>query len=509
MSNLKEKVLSVEDLTNEISLTNNNLKSKFDGPFLQKHFNKNGLRMKAANDGKKIIAIENVLKENLYNSLAQAIIKIIQTPHIILKIFLCIFSLASTSLASYLVIQSIVTYFMYEASTTSRTIYENPTPFPKVTFCNVNSFTTEYGYNLSQSRVFNFNDLSIGEKQKLGHDLRDILIECSFYGNKCTSNDFIWSYDASFGNCYTFNTGYYSNGTQIDIKQLSVAGVSFGLSLMLYVNFDEKLLENVPSINGLGALIRIDNSSYSKFYLDTGILVSAGFQTNIAVEREFKQMLPKPYSNCEVEPNSSKFKQGLELYNLIGQTKYAYSQQLCIFQCIQRESIKKYNCTLSYITSLFNASACNFSFKEFRSALDNITKSGEIFHDICLPLCPLECNQTLYKTSISSFSLYGTKYLSTIQRNPNLASDFLKRTLDSITATQSFVKLNVFYESLSYTISTETSKIDVISLLASIGGNLGLFLGVSVFSLCEIFEAFIEIFFILMVKNKANVEASV
>jgi hypothetical protein len=38
---------------------------------------------------------------------------------------------------------------------------------------------------------------------------------------------------------------------------------------------------------------------------------------------------------------------------------------------------------------------------------------------------------------------------------------------------------------------------DLVSLLASIGGNLGLFLGMSVFSLAEIVEVIIEIVFVL------------
>ena len=42
---------------------------------------------------------------------------------------------------------------------------------------------------------------------------------------------------------------------------------------------------------------------------------------------------------------------------------------------------------------------------------------------------------------------------------------------------------------------------DWVNLLASIGGNLSLFLGVSVFSVCEIIEVLIEIYFI---KNKSN-----
>jgi hypothetical protein len=42
---------------------------------------------------------------------------------------------------------------------------------------------------------------------------------------------------------------------------------------------------------------------------------------------------------------------------------------------------------------------------------------------------------------------------------------------------------------------------DIVSMLASIGGNLGLFLGVSVFSLCELVEVAIEVYHVKQAKN--------
>ena len=71
--------------------------------------------------------------------------------------------------------------------------------------------------------------------------------------------------------------------------------------------------------------------------------------------------------------------------------------------------------------------------------------------------------------------------------------DFINRTLDSQLIKDSFVDISISYESLSYALSTETPKMDVVSLLAEIGGNLGLFLGLSVFSLFEFIEALMEI----------------
>ena len=113
-------------------------------------------------------------------------------------------------------------------------------------------------------------------------------------------------------------------------------------------------------------------------------------------------------------------------------------------------------------------------------------------------MCPLECNQLLFKTSLSSYQLNGNFFINSL--NENVRADFIKRSIDANTIRESLVGVNVFYESLSYAYSNELPKMDIVSLLGSIGGNLGLFLGVSVFTLCEMIEVLMEVFYVLKKK---------
>jgi len=95
----------------------------------------------------------------------------------------------------------------------------------------------------------------------------------------------------------------------------------------------------------------------------------------------------------------------------------------------------------------------------------------------------------------------GDDFVEYIKYNDNLSTDFVTTRINAINAAKSIVKVNIFYESMSYELSTESPKMDIVSMLASIGGNLGLFLGVSVFSLCEIVEVALEIFSVKRAKN--------
>ena len=69
-------------------------------------------------------------------------------------------------------------------------------------------------------------------------------------------------------------------------------GLDFGLQLTLYVNIYEKLLNDTLNIFGLGALIRIGNSSYLSDYSNGGLFLPAGLDSYVSVEREFKSILP-------------------------------------------------------------------------------------------------------------------------------------------------------------------------------------------------------------------------
>ena len=88
--------------------------------------------------------IKKLIKETLYNSLAQAIIKMLETPVFALKVFLFLCVILSSGLCSFMIKELIVNFFSFGVSTTSRTLYETPALFPKVTICNTNPFTTQY-----------------------------------------------------------------------------------------------------------------------------------------------------------------------------------------------------------------------------------------------------------------------------------------------------------------------------------------------------------------------------
>ena len=337
-------------------------------------------------------------------------------------------------------------------------------------------------------------------------------MSCTFNDIPCSFDEFQWRFDPLFGNCYIYNTGL--NGS---LKQSTVAGPYYGLRMQLYIGYHENLtLFNsfgnsfFNRNNFFGGFIFVDNaSSYTDHTIDGGTLVSAGFETVIALERSFSFILPKPYSKCELDNNAAPDSSPNSLVPVFVNSGFGYSQQLCIKQCYQKEMIKICNCTDPYILSFLNYRVCN-SLSEI-NCVNTVWASVYInqtyIPEHCLPLCPLECNKTVYTTRVSSLVLTGGEYYTGLaETNPNISADFVSRPVNEARAIQSFLAVYVFYDSLSYTQSIEAPQMDLVALLASMGGNLGLFLGVSVFSLGELVQVAIEIFFIKTNKKVLSAE---
>ncbi len=175
-----------------------------------------------------------------------------------------------------------------------------------------------------------------------------------------------------------------------------------------------------------------------------------------------------------------------------------YYQELCLIQCLQEKSIEKCHCANPLFLSLF--SQAQLCIQKSELACTNRIFDAESFENLsksCLNLCPLECNQTEYRVSSTNINVIGDIYADYLNENENLREDFLTANpIDSKTAANNFVYLFVSYESLSYEIASQLANMDVVLLLSNIGGTLGLFLGISVLSLCEIVEVFLELYFI-------------
>ena len=80
-----------------------------------------------------------------------------------------------------------------------------------------------------------------------------------------------------------------------------------------------------------------------------------------------------------------------------------------------------------------------------------------------------------------------------IKKRENFLSKYDNETLSDESIKNGLVKINIFYDSLSFTQITESVKMNKVSLLASIGGFMGMFLGMSLMTFIEILELLVRL----------------
>ncbi|CAG5134503.1 unnamed protein product, partial [Candidula unifasciata] len=107
----------------------------------------------------------------------------------------------------------------------------------------------------------------------MGHQIQNMLIQCSYAGGQCVMSNFTVSQSTSYGNCYTIQNTLWAARR---------SGPDQGFQLILFLETDEY----VPGItNEKGIQLIIHEQGTTAFPDDEGIAVAAGTQTVIGLRQ--------------------------------------------------------------------------------------------------------------------------------------------------------------------------------------------------------------------------------
>jgi hypothetical protein len=417
---------------------------------------------------------------------------------------------------------------MYEVTTKTRILFDKKVTFPTVNICFKQKFSTSYALEILEKvldenqklNIFDeeiYNKISYKETQKfitdtkliakvellkmkltdsqrqlLSFSMNQSLIGCNFNAKSdyCTSNDFNWKYDDIYGNCFLFNAGLDQNG-RFNGKFLEslIPGKPNGLQITMYLNIIEELKILSQSY---GLFINVDYGQNNGF--SNMIEISTGFETNIAINREFVQQYPTPYSYCEFFDNLPK-NFDPKLYKMFPELRMNFKQSVCFDLCHQTILKEQCNCTIDDLYSFYNIQNC---YSKAEMDCLNIIMDKYIYEDFfekeCAPFCPLECNQKIYHLTISSTKL-NLKYFANFLREQNLTMLSVEDQKNHL------IKFNIYFDSFSYKLITEMPSLNIVVLFSNIGGTLGLLMGVSFLTCIELIDFLLQVCFILLPKS--------
>jgi hypothetical protein len=424
-----------------------------------------------------------------------------------------------------------ISFFNYDVLINMEFKTEMPTDFPAVTICNLNPIdrkkastyinqvlnASDLNYvrntflididpstviNLIKSSIISDPNLNYSNRINFGFSLDYMMLTCQFNGYECNKSDFITTYNYDYGNCFTFNSGYDSNGNQIPIKQISEAGSDKSLKIDLFLG--DEFIQSEFLLNS-GARVIVHNQSVTPIFKSEGRDVASGYLSNIGLTRSFFNKLNQPYSDCisnTSDPNSFNSIFYKSIFNILNIK--TYRQKNCLQLCLQEYINNQCQCLDGSLPNIYNQSKICNNLTTLHCIQDIKSKyfSNNTLVSQCYKYCPLECSSSsfLYSGSISRYpSMYYVNYL---QNRLNAFSKILapnqtSRYLNSNNITKNIVYINVFYDDLLTTFIQEIPAIDGNFLIGNLGGYIGLFAGLTLLSFVEILELFIEVLMIL------------
>ncbi len=392
-----------------------------------------------------------IISENISHILSQSTVyalpKVFQSKRVFFKIFWTLYFIGASFVTIWQVKSAINRYYDHEVLTQITSIYQQPMPFPTISFCPSipNAF-----YNKS---------------------LKSILSECwDFYENDCRGNfeSYFESFESgSYGICYRYNSGRNMSGHSTEIINSNSGGG------------DDQLWIRFPNNFSISVIVH-DQSTLPKSFENENFqgevsMVEDHSLTLLSVHKTIEKRLEFPYNDCYKD--LKQFPLNKTIINYIQLKNATYKQTDCLALCFD----------ILYL----NENPCNCT----------NTSLGHVWND-----CWIKKDKENYTscTWLYRVDFYRKSILNSCQMYCPEECDSISYSVLKDSVRYDFQDLVIFFESLKYTSISELPKTDGFDFISNIAGISGIFIGASFVSFFEITEIIIEIFFILFEKKKAK-----
>ena len=404
---------------------------------------------------------------------------------LIRKIFWGLFFLFSLIICLYNVSMSIRIFVSTPTATTVTSRHVPTIRFPAVTICNMHLFRMTYleQYNLTdltratlnlkiktQDRVREefreqclryktFVNTSITFEDALmegGQKLEDFVVECEFLGVPCDLRRDFTPVMTPVGRCYTFN----GRNALEQYKNVSGIGYRHGLELVLNLQQDEF---SGTFTREAGARVVVHNQEHPPSVLENGLAVPIGSSAYMSIRaRQIDDRSQTGFSNCQNRDEA----QGFDIVE-----GFDYSLSACLSDCIAKDIAEVCECIhgvpVPSVGSFANYDKCSIV------QLCCIAASLITTEDCG---CTIACNQSLFDV-ITTYSTYpALGEIAELAEIYNTTQEVIRN---------SFLSVRVFFSELIMVTEITEISYSLTALVADIGGQFGLFLGLSIISLTE------------------------
>ncbi|XP_028411343.1 amiloride-sensitive sodium channel subunit alpha-like [Dendronephthya gigantea] len=490
---------------------------------------------------------QQLLKEFSQESSAGGINKVFSSKPLLIRliwVLLCVVCYGAMIYLSYIAIK---TYFDKPTSTYVEVSFETDMTFPSVTICNLNKFRKDAlqnlpglnkiinnkksdranvdeenlffqkmkrrsgmtlpagGMNFSKTNQVSSKDIlenamlaasvkySEKDLKKAGHQFEDLVSSCRWMGIQCNSkssyfknywrNTWNWKY----GNCYTFNFGLSEGNNTVTPLTTTKAGPKYGLTIDLFIEQAQYIRQLTEEA---GVKVVIINGKQHPFPFQEGTAVSPGTATAIALRKEVIERVDR-YSNRSCVEDTEIFD---SIYN--EDASLAYTIQSCLDTCLVEQQIKECNCSDARYAR--NGKACSNTTEN--ECIVNVETKYRKDEYGCIKRCPQRCRSVSYRTTISEAQL-SAQFMKDQRESLNTSTKRRNATKTEKLFKQDFLRIKIYFEELNLVRIHQEFSYTLTSLLSDIGGQLGLWVGLSVITFAEVGDLILSIILLVFSRN--------
>ncbi|XP_050406253.1 acid-sensing ion channel 5-like [Patella vulgata] len=375
----------------------------------------------------------------------------------------------------------------YKTLSTTKFEHRSFLEFPSITICTQPYDTSKL--NLSQAREFeefmvekgvwntlknpkatNLSDVNITLATSLSppFDIKDVFLEITWNLKRLDPSSYLQPVSTRDPECVGFNT----KGTNETFISSSI-GIYTGLRILANIHQDRVLAGPIPS-SSIEVFIHTPSTSF--YRLNKGILVAPGTSTSITMNTHEYTFLPYPHKITEdeycIDTSLDKNKD--------------YNRLSCRVSWVEDRVKEICNCTFGDTTSECDVQKVITCFNPQFS--DYFTKS----ENSSLTKCPRPCRFVIYDTK-TSFSYFPSDSMSR----------YLVRNgiIDSVDyARQNLLELYINFEDMVVWKTESIAEYNTMSILGSLGGHMGLFVGASMITVVELLETLVFFFIAFAVR---------
>lgn len=416
----------------------------------------------------------NPFKDYAENNSVGGLPKVLTGDSKIRRIMWLVILLLCVAGSGYILRNDFVKITNLPTATTIANTTEKILDFPAVTVCNLNIFSADLVQRIDPAVIPNvrmlFNStidacyeiLSRYQMTTLANtdftsainlDPRSLISHCRFGGKDCDyANDFNVTL-TRLGICFTFNSGR----SGLPIRKANGSGVRNGLQLQLNIAQDDYI---ATAAGDVGVKIAIHPQSEPPLPDELGVAVSPGSNAFISFRK--RTVEDKTGRNCRQPGDTEDWIFLRQVFN--------YSQAACQ--------------TDSFYTRIADTCQCV------------VTQSAELLYTpksppyterrICtfIDLC---CNLQPYTTPITQNcepACYFEEYQVAVTSNSHFPANFITESNSQLNDNNS-ASANIYFESLTVRNQRTEFSYGIEEFFAEVGGQVGLFIGISVISFFE------------------------